>query len=88
MDLEKFLNTKLHRKVLAFFYEYPSCVETPQGIAHWTGSAVEKIEKIIKVLFRHKIIIKHKGFSTECFAFTHDQKLIKEVETFFKNSSE
>ncbi len=83
MDLEKIINQKLHKTVIAFFFEHPSAIETEEGISLWTGLPREKLKRVLGSLARSRILIADTTSSPKNYAFTHDAQIIKKLRTFF-----
>lgn len=79
MKLEKYLDTEINRKIIRFFLENPSSIDTSRGIATWINENVEKTEKALHNLAKAKILILHKTALTRAYACTTDKRTISKI---------
>jgi hypothetical protein len=84
MDLKKLLKMRISFKIVSFFHENPVSVDTPRGIAAWTGETKQDVKKALSQLVRGKILTAHKVSSTTGYSYTRDAKLIKDIDATLK----
>jgi hypothetical protein len=80
MDLSAFLKDKIYFKIVGFFYENPASIDTPRGVAAWTGETRNDAKKALTELARLKILTAHGVSSTTAYSFTRDPNLIKKIK--------
>lgn len=81
MDLKKLLKDQIYFKILSFFNENPSSIDTPRGIATWIGESRQDADKALFKLAKLNYLIAHKTTSTMGYSYTRDLKLIKKIRT-------
>lgn len=79
MDINKAFASPIHRKIIAFFHENQSSIDTPRGIATWTGEERLKVKKPLEDLVALKILVAHRSTSTTGYSYTRDAKLISKI---------
>jgi len=84
MILKKFFSSELHRKVILFFKENPSSIDTPRGVATWIGASREESKRVLDELQRASILDAIETPSTSGYSFTQDKKMIKQINEFAK----
>ena len=84
MSLEKWVRSEIHRKILRFFWENPQSVDTPRGIATWTGEEIGKIRRALEDLTADRVLIANRGATTTGYSFTQDRILIDRIETLLR----
>ena len=85
MQINKSKLTAAHLKILRFFHENPSCIDTPVGIALWTNENVKIAKKVLEDLASFKILVVHKVPSTTSYSYTQDPSISKKVEAILKS---
>ncbi|MFH0731868.1 MAG: hypothetical protein V2A72_02975 [Candidatus Omnitrophota bacterium] len=80
MSLKKFFNSPIHKKIIIFFHQNPSSIDSPRGVATWINYDRLKVIKALKELTRHKILNIHKSAAITGYSYTTDAKIIKEIE--------
>lgn len=81
MDLEKLVNkSDLHRKIVSFFYENPSSIDTPRGISTWVRGDYDEVKKVLKELAQFNILIAHKVSSMTGYSFTRSPKIVSQIK--------
>jgi len=78
--LKKFCESALNLKIISFFHENPSTVDTSSGIATWLTHNHEEIEKVLDYLVSQNILISHHTGSTVAYAYTQDNEIIDQIE--------
>lgn len=84
MELNKVLKVPIYFKIIRFFHENPTSIDTPRGVAAWTGESRQDAKKALLKLAALKIITSHKVSSTTAYSYTRDSKLIKKIEVALK----
>ncbi len=82
MGLEKVLKKKGYRRILKFFHENPASIDTPRGVATWTGQDIKKVRIALKKLAKAGLLVAHKVSSTTGYSYTRDKKIISSVSKF------
>lgn len=80
MKLDKYLHLKINRKIVKFFLENPSSVDTSRGIATWINENVNKTEKALKELAKAKILTPHGNDATSAYGYTTDIRIISKIK--------
>lgn len=86
IDLNKFKKSKTHLLILKFFHENQQSVDTPRGVATWTGIDIKEVRKALDELAGCKVLIAIEVPSTTGYSYTHDASLIKKVAALLKKS--
>lgn len=84
MELNKALKVQIYFKIICFFNENPTSIDTPRGMSAWTGESKQDVKKALLKLAELKIITPHKVSSTTAYSYTRDPKLIKKVNELLK----
>lgn len=79
MNLKKMLKSQLHYKILKFFKENPSSLETVEGIASWVGENEIKIKSAVDEIFKQGFLVKHGSSDITGYGLTNDEKLINKL---------
>jgi predicted HTH transcriptional regulator len=83
MNLKRFFDSELHKKIIRFFYENPASIDTPRGIATWVGSSREEAKKVLDELVKAGILCLTSTSSTSGYSLTQDKKIIDQLGQFF-----
>lgn len=73
------------KKILLFFNENPSCIDTAKGISLWVGSDTTLTQKCLNKLVKEGILIIHQAASTSAYAYTNNKAIVKNIEKYIKN---
>ena len=84
MVLRKLLKNPDYAKILRFFHENPSSIDTARGVATWTNTNRKRVETILKKLAEYGILIAHNASSTTGYSYTRNKKNIKRIEELLK----
>lgn len=84
MELSKALKVPIYFKIIRFFHENPTSIDTPRGVAAWTGESRQDAKKALLKLAELKIITPHKVSSTTAYSYTRDSTLIKKIDGALK----
>ena len=85
MNLDKIKNSRTHLLILKFFHENQQSVDTPRGIATWTGIDKKEVRKALDELAEMKLLVALEVPSTTGYSYTQDKNLIKKVAALLKN---
>ena len=84
MSLNKYLKPKINKKIINFFLENPSCIDTSRGIATWINENTAKTEKALKDLAKANILIPHGTGSTSAYGYTTNSRIVSSVNASLK----
>lgn len=84
MDLKRLLKTPIYFKLVKFFAENPASIDTPRGLAAWTGEGKQDVKKAVLKLSNLKILTAHKVSSTTGYSYTTDGNIAKKVSSILK----
>lgn len=84
MDLSRLLKAQIYFKIIDFFHENPTSIDTPRGIATWIGESKQDVKKALLKLSKLKFLTAHKVSSTTGYSYTRDPKLIRKIEAILK----
>ena len=84
MELDKALKVPIYFKIISFFHENPTSIDTPRGMSAWTGENRQDVKEALSKLAELRIITAHKVSSTTAYSFTRDPKLIKSIDRILK----
>ncbi|MFH1868300.1 MAG: hypothetical protein ABH843_04950 [Candidatus Omnitrophota bacterium] len=84
MTLKRFCNSDLHKKIIIFFKDNPASVDSPRGVAAWTGLSRTKVKKALDELVQAGILSSISVSSASGYSFTQDQRIIEEIMKYLK----
>lgn len=84
VDLEKVCLCSLNLKIISFFHENPSTVDTARGIAAWLNHDHAEVKARLDYLVTQRILNTHRTGSTVAYCLTQDKKIINEIEKFLQ----
>jgi hypothetical protein len=79
VELSRALKVPIYFKIIRFFHENPASIDTPRGVAAWTGESRQDAKKALLELAELKIITPHMVSSTTAYSYTRDSRLIKKI---------
>lgn len=85
MDLDKIFQSELHFKIISFFRENPSSLDSTKGIATWVNHKPKQVREALEELVRLNILVAHRSESVTGFAYTQDKEILKQIDNYFKN---
>ena len=85
MNLKKFFDSDLHKRIILFFRDNPASVDTPRGVSTWIGYSREETKKALDELAKAGILNSIASSSTSGYSFTQDKKIIKSINEFIKS---
>jgi len=74
----------LHIKIIKFFHENQSSIDTPRGVSTWVREERSKVSKALEDLVKLKILSAHRATSTTGYSYTRDLKIISKIEKLLK----
>jgi hypothetical protein len=80
MDINKLLGSDIHRKIVIFFHENQSSIDTPRGVATWIGEDRAKVKSALEDLVKARVLIADRSASTTGYSYTRDIKLISRIK--------
>lgn len=84
MDIKKLLRSETHLKIVKFFHENQSALDTPRGVATWIGEDRGKVKNALEDLVKAKILLADRATSTTGYSYTRNIKLISQIEKLLK----
>ncbi len=79
MNLDKYMKSKINRKIVRFFHENPSSIDTTRGIATWINENVDETARALKELVKAKILTVHGDSSTAAYGYTTDTHMVSKI---------
>ena len=80
MDINKALDSAIHLKVIEFFHENQSAIDTPRGVATWISEDRETVKKVLEDLVNMDILIAHRSSSITGYSYTREAKLLSRIK--------
>lgn len=77
---KKIFGSPLHLKIVKFFHENQSSIDTPRGVATWIGEDRAKVKLALEDLVKNKILLADRATSTTGYGYTRDTALISKIE--------
>jgi hypothetical protein len=87
IDLDKIFQSELHFKIVTFFYQNPSSVDTAKGIAPWVNHEPKEVKEALEELVGFGILVAHRSDLVTGFAYTQDKEISKLIANYFKNKT-
>lgn len=84
MELCKLLRTPIYFKIVTFFNENPTSIDTPRGISAWVGENRKAVNAALLKLAKLKILTAHKVTSTTGYSYTIDPKKVRAINNALK----
>lgn len=84
MDINKTLLSGIRLKIVRFFHENQSSIDTPRGVAAWIGEDRSKVKRALEDLTSCDILVAHRSTSTTGYSYTRDAKLISKIGKLLK----
>ena len=84
MDINKIFKSEIHRKIVKFFHENQSSLDTPRGVATWIGEDRAKVKTALEDLVKARILIADRATSTTGYSYTRDTRLISRIDKLLK----
>ena len=87
MDINRIFKSDINLKVIRFFHENQSSIDTPRGVATWIGEDRSKVKTALENLVKAKILIADRSASTTGYSYTRDSKLISCIEKLLNKAA-
>lgn len=84
MKLDDYLQSKINQKIIKFFLENPTSVDTSRGIATWINENIAKTEKALKELAKANVLIPHGTDTTSAYGYTTNTRMISRIKIGLK----
>jgi len=84
MNLNKLLKGRIYFKIVNFFHENPTSIDTPRGISTWIGESKQSVKSALLKLAKLKVLTAHKVTSTTGYSYTTDPKVVKKIGNSLK----
>ena len=82
MDINDALQSETHLKIIAFFHENQSSIDTPRGVSTWIREDRSRVKQALEDLVGLGVLIAHRATSTTGYSYTRDRKLISKIGKF------
>ncbi|NQS99777.1 MAG: hypothetical protein HQ595_01730 [Candidatus Omnitrophica bacterium] len=87
VELKKICQSELKLKLVTFFQENPSTVDTSRGIAAWLNLDRKQIKNALDYLVGQKILITHKIGVSLAYCLTQDKKVLDQISNFLQKNT-
>jgi len=79
-DKDKLTLSELHLKIVRFFHENQTSIDTPRGVSTWVREERAIVSKALEELVRLKLLAAHRSTSTTGYSYTRNLKIIAKIE--------
>jgi len=87
MGINEALRLNINYKIIKFFHENQSSIDTPRGVAAWINEDRCNVKRSLEELTSLKILVAHRSTSTTGYSYTRDAKFIKKIDQLLKKRS-
>lgn len=87
-DLKKICESSLNLKIISFFHENPSTLDTARSIAGWLNHNSQEVKLALDYLVNQNILTSHQTGSTIAYAYTQDKEVIDRLDKILKNKKQ
>ncbi len=84
MELKKYLDIAINRKIICFFMENPFSVDTSRGIATWINEDANKTEKALRNLVKARILVLHATALPAAYACSTNKHTISGIRLYLE----
>lgn len=84
MEISKILKSPINLKLILFYHENPSIVDTSQSIAKWIEQDVSKVEHALEELAKENILVAHRSSHMVGYGYTQNREIIRIIDDFLK----
>ncbi|PIU41296.1 MAG: hypothetical protein COS99_06265 [Candidatus Omnitrophica bacterium CG07_land_8_20_14_0_80_42_15] len=84
LDLDKLFKSDVHKRIILFFHENQGSIDTPRGVATWTGYQRNIVKKALTELAKVGVLVAHPVPSTTGYSYTCEESIIKGVDKKLK----
>ncbi len=74
----------LMKKIVKFFNENPTCVNTAEDIAKWISEEKRAVKEKMDYLVKNKILNKYESNAAEGYSYTQNSKIISLITELSK----
>lgn len=85
VKLKKIINSPLDIKILSFYQENPSTVDTSRAIAGWLNHERKEVKKALDHLVAQRFLVPHRIGASIAYAYTQDKKILRQIKSALKN---
>ena len=84
MDLNEAITSAIHRKIISFFNENQSSIDTARGVSTWVREDRQRVKTALEDLVAINILTAYRATSTTGYSYTTDKKLISKINALLK----
>ena len=84
MGFSDSFKSPLRTKIMEFYSENPSCIETSRGIAAWLAVERRRAKKALEELTEYRILLAHRTSFATGYSYTQNKSIIKAVDKYIK----
>ena len=87
MDLNRIFDFSINEKIIRFFHENPSCVDTARGIAAWVNENRREVKAALEKFVHLNILIAHRSLFTTGYSYTQNKEITSLIDDYLKNKA-
>ena len=80
--IKPYLKSKIHRKLVLFFNENESSIDTPRGLSTWTNENIKKVTVALEELAAAGFLKAHRTSSTVGYSCALNRKDLKSLVSY------
>jgi hypothetical protein len=84
MNIDDALKSGIHIKIIKFFYENQTAIDTPRGVATWIREDRSKVKKALEELAALNILKDHPVPSTTGYSYTQNKTVASRIAKSLK----
>ena len=81
---DKVFQSDLHLKIIKFFHENQTSIDTPRGVSTWVHKDRTKVKKALEELVEMRVLVAHRSTSTTGYSYTRSAKTISKIDKLLK----
>lgn len=85
MSIDDAFRSKIHSKIIAFFHENQSSIDTPRGVSTWIREERFIVKQALEDLANLNILVAHRAPSTTGYSYTRDSRIISKIKKLLKD---
>ncbi len=74
-------NKNIKLKIMKFFYENPSTIDSARGVAAWIGEDMDNVKKCLDILEKERVLISHKTNFVTGYSLTSNKNALKKIKS-------
>jgi len=86
INLRRVIKSNIDYKILNFFHNSPSSIDTARGISTWINEKREDTRKSLDKLAKFKILLSLKNRFVVGYSYTQDVNIVKKINRFLGNN--